>query len=153
MFSLFLKSNFIFCFYVMELKFFFFSFYLNVLKAANIHMENLEQNIFVLSVFFVVQDVKMCFISHNAIKMQFFFSFYSFFLSLFLMNEPRLELLCLFVPFVFWRDVCLRLLKPAGVMQGNFHTNMKKDLKEWLLFDAVVCWLNEWNSNILLYYL
>lgn len=51
LFSLFLKSNFIFCFYVMELKWFFFSFYLNVLKAANIHMENLEQNIFVLSVF------------------------------------------------------------------------------------------------------
>lgn len=147
MFSLFLKSNFIFCFYVMELKWFF------LVSIWNIHMENLEQNIFVLSVFFVVQDVKMCFISHNAIKMQFFFSFYSFFLSLFLMNEPRLELLCLFVPFVFWRDVCLRLLKPAGVMQGNFHTNMKKDLKEWLLFDAVVCWLNEWNSNILLYYL
>ena len=30
---------------------FFFSFYLNVLKAANIHTENLEQTMFVLSVF------------------------------------------------------------------------------------------------------
>lgn len=131
----------------MELKWFFFSFYL---KYS--HGESGTKYICVVS-FFVVKDVNMCFISHNAVKMQFFFSFYSFFLSLFLMNEPRLELLCLFVPFVFWRDVCLRLLKPAGVMQGNFHTNMKKDLKEWLLFDAVVCRLNEWNSNILLYYL
>ena len=66
----------------------------------------------------------MCFISHNAVKMQVLLSFYSLFLSLFLMNEPNKasssSSSALFV------SVCLRLLKPAGVMQGVFQLTLKK---------------------------
>ena len=65
----------------------------------------------------------MCFISHNAVKMQVLLSFYSLFLSLFLMNEPNKASSSSSALFV---SVCLRLLKPAGVMQGVFQLTLKK---------------------------